>query len=231
MVLLKWLRQHWLPLLVHVGSLLPLAWLIWRASAGLFLVDPVQEITAVTGKTAFILLLLSLACTPISTIMGWTQVMRVRRALGIYAALYAGLHFLTFAGLDYRFDLHLLGPAIVDQPFVVVGFVAGLILLLLTITATRGWQKRLGKNWKRLHRLVYLAGILAVVHFLWLVKDPREPLRYGAALAFLLLLRVPWVRLAVSRARRKITAALRRLASLGHFPPREPHGEPPSAKP
>ena len=91
-----------------------------------------------------------------------------------------------------------------------VGTAAGLFLLSLTLTSTRGWQKRLGKNWKRLHRLAYLAGILAVVHFLWLVKDVREPLRYAALLALLLALRLPPVRRLVSRARQRLTAALRR---------------------
>ncbi len=158
------------------------------------LVDPIREITSLTGKTALILLVLSLACTPLATLFGFKQVLRVSRALGVYAALYVGLHFLVFVWLDYGLDLALIGRAILDQRYVLVGTATGLILLALTITSTRGWQKRLGKNWKRLHRLVYLAGILAVVHFLWLVKDAREPMRYAALLALLLALRLPPVR-------------------------------------
>jgi sulfoxide reductase heme-binding subunit YedZ len=103
--------------------------------------------------------------------------------------------------LDYGFDLALLVEAVFAQRYVVVGFVAGLILLALALTSTRGWQRRLGKNWKHLHRLVYLAGLLAVVHFAWLVKDIRVPLQYGAVLALLLALRLPRVRQTVSRAR------------------------------
>jgi sulfoxide reductase heme-binding subunit YedZ len=204
----QWLKAHWLQILTHVLALTPLAWLLWKYSQGLFLVDPIREITTVTGRVALILLVLSLACTPIATVFGFKQALRVRRALGLYAFLYAGLHFLVFVGLDYGFDLELLGQAIFDQRYVLAGFAAGLLLLLLALTSTRGWQKRLRKNWKRLHRLVYLAGILAVVHFLWLVKDIRVPLRYGAVLAVLLILRLPPIRRAVSHARYRLETLL-----------------------
>jgi sulfoxide reductase heme-binding subunit YedZ len=203
------LKVHWLQILVHVAALLPLAWLIWAYWRGLFIIDPVLEITTRTGKTALILLILSLACTPIRTIFGFKQVLRLRRALGLYAFLYAGLHFLTFIGLDYGFDLDLLGQAIFGQRYVLVGFAAGLLLLLLAITSTRGWQKRLGKNWKRLHRLAYLAAILAIVHFMWLVKDIREPLRYGAVVALLLIVRIPVIRRALNNVRRQLTTRLK----------------------
>ena len=198
---LNWLKRRWLRILVHTGALLPLAWAIWQYTQGLFLVDPVREITTLTGRTALILLMLSLACTPINTLLGFKQVLRVRRALGLYAFLYASLHFATFVGLDYGFDLKLLVEAVFAQRYVIVGFAGGLILLALALTSTRGWQKRLGKRWKRLHRLVYVAGILVVVHFAWLVKDIRVPLQYGAVLALLLVLRLPRVRKALSRGR------------------------------
>jgi sulfoxide reductase heme-binding subunit YedZ len=107
----------------------------------------------------------------------------------------------------------LIGPAISSQRFVLAGLAAGLLLLSLAITSTRGWQKRLGRNWKRLHRMVYLAGILVVTHFVWLSKDPREALRYGAVVSLLLLLRLPRVRRALSAARRRFGA--RRKSSAG----------------
>jgi sulfoxide reductase heme-binding subunit YedZ len=210
MVLLAKLKRNWWVVLVHAGALLPLAWTVWQYTQGLFLVDPVREITTRTGRTALILLILSLACTPLATLFGLRQVLRVRRALGLYAFLYASLHFATFVWLDYGFDLALLRQAIFDQRYVVVGFAAGLILLVLAATSTQGWQKRLGKNWKRLQRLVYLAGILAIVHFAWLVKDLREPLRFAAILAALLLLRLPPVRRAVSNARHRLKTRLSR---------------------
>jgi sulfoxide reductase heme-binding subunit YedZ len=185
-----------------------LAWLLWKYAQGAFLVDPIREMTTVTGRVALILLILSLACTPVATVLGFKQALRVRRALGVYAFMYAGAHFAIFVGLDYGFDLDLLGQAIFDQQYVLVGFSAGAILLALALTSTRGWQKRLRKNWKRLHRLVYVAGILAVVHFAWLLKDTRVPLRYGAVLALLLILRLPPVRRAVSRLRHRLSAHL-----------------------
>jgi len=113
------------------------------------------------------------------------------------------LHFLTFAGLDYGFDLRMLWEAVFYQQYVIVGFVAGLILLALAITSTQGWQRRLGKGWKRLQRLVYLANVLAVLHFVWLLKEPRQALPYVAAVAVLLALRVPVLARAVGRARRR----------------------------
>lgn len=190
-----------LRMLVHAAALAPLVLMLWQTARGQFLVDPVREITSRTGRTALLLLVLSLSCTPIATVTGLRQVLRVRRALGMYAFLYTGLHFLTFAGLDYGFDLSQLRQAIFDQRYVLAGVASGLLLAPLALTSTRGWQKRLGKNWKRLHRLVYLASIAAVVHFLWLGKDPREPLRYGAIVAVLLILRLPWVRTVLSRVR------------------------------
>jgi sulfoxide reductase heme-binding subunit YedZ len=205
------LHLHWLQIVVHVGALVPLAWILWAYWQGLFLVDPVREIETLTGRTAIVLLFLSLACTPILTVSGYKPVSRVRRALGLYSALYVGVHFLTFIGLDYGFDPSLIGQAIFEQRYVVVGFAAGLILLALTITATRRWQRRLGKNWKRLHRLVYLAGILATVHFLWLVKDIREPLRYAAVLALLLILRLPLLRRGISTARHHLKTQVQKM--------------------
>jgi sulfoxide reductase heme-binding subunit YedZ len=216
MVLLGWLRTRWLRLLVHIGALLPLAWTVWQYWQGMFLVDPVREITTRTGKTALILLVLTLLCTPLQTLFGFKEGLRARRTLGLYTFLYVSLHFATFVGLDYGFDLALLQEAIFAQRYVLAGFAAGLILLALAITSTRGWQRRLGRNWKRLHRLIYLAGVLAVVHFAWLVKDLREPLRYGLVVALLLVLRIPWVRRAVSRTRcwlkNRISPALEQLS-------------------
>jgi len=117
------------------------------------------------------------------------------------------LHFLTFAGLDYGFDLRMLWEAVFYQQYVIVGFVAGLILLALAITSTRGWQRRLGKWWKRVQRFVYLAGVLAVLHFAWLLKEPRRALPYVAAVAVLLVLRIPAIARMVGTVRRRFMKA------------------------
>lgn len=201
----KWLsKTNWLRILTHVGALLPLARLAWYYWQGKFIIDPIQETTTYTGRTALILLILSLACTPINILFGLRQIMRVRRALGLYAFMYIVLHFLTFVGWDYGFDLALLGPAIFEQRFVLAGFAAFLLLLPLAITSTQSWRKRLGKNWKRLQRLVYLVNALAILHFLWSVKDPREPLRYGVVVALLLAVRILAVKKTINNVQRQL---------------------------
>jgi sulfoxide reductase heme-binding subunit YedZ len=211
MALVRTLKANWLRILVHLAALAPLVLLVWQYATGAFLIDPVLQITTRTGRTALRLLVLSLAATPLALLTGWSRLRRVRRALGLYAFLYAALHGLTFVGLDYRFDLELLGPAIRDQRFVLAGMATFLLLLPLALTSTRDWQRRLGKGWRWLHRLAYAAGLLAVVHFAWLTKDLRVPLRYGALLAVLLVLRLPPVRRAIRRLREQVGAWWARL--------------------
>jgi sulfoxide reductase heme-binding subunit YedZ len=192
---MPYLKKHWLLILMHVLALLPLALLAWDFLQNQLTVNPIQEITHRTGYYALLLLVLSLACTPLNTILGLRQVVPLRRWLGLYAFLYASLHFLTYIGLDYGLNLGLIWQELAEKRYVVAGFAAFVLLIPLALTSTRGWMRRLGKNWKRLHRLVYVAAILAVMHFVWLVKsDITEPLLFGAVLALLLLLRVPAVR-------------------------------------
>lgn len=202
MVLVQKLKGSWLRIATHVGALLPLVLLAWAYVQDRLTVDPVREITLRTGRGALILLTLSLACTPAHTLLGRgqskpaqnlrQQVIRVRRPLGLYAFLHASLHLSTFVGLDYGFDLALIGEEILQKRFIQVGLLAFLILVPLAVTSTRGWRRRLGKNWRRLHRLVYVAALFAVLHFLWLVKaDLRRPLIYGTAIAVLLAARIP----------------------------------------
>ena len=202
MVLTRKLRDNWLRILTHIGALIPLALLVWDYWGGRLSVNPIQDITLRTGKAALVLLVLSLACTPINSVFGFKPALRVRRALGLYAFMYVGLHFLIFVGLDYGFDWFLIREAILEKRYALVGFGAFLILLPLALTSTKGWMKRLGRLWKRLHRFVYLAALLAVVHFVWLVKsDIREPLLFGAVVVLLLLLRIPRIRRSVSHVR------------------------------
>ena len=208
-VLLDRLRASGLRLAVHLAALLPLLWVLWNYWQGAFLIDPVREITTLTGRVALILLFLSLACTPAAAVFGLRQALGFRRMLGIYSFLYAATHFAVFSLLDYQFNIYLIIQAIFDQRYIVPGFAAGVLLLLLAITSTRGWQKRLGRSWKRVHRLTYLAAILAVTHFFWLVKDIRLPLRYAIVLAVLLILRIPWVGATISKARRRLAYALK----------------------
>jgi sulfoxide reductase heme-binding subunit YedZ len=194
-----------LQLLVHVAALIPLAWLIFDAATGGLSVNPIQDIEQRTGKYALVLLVLSLSCTPVNILTGWAPVLRWRRPLGLYAFGYAALHFLAFLGLDYAFNLRFIWADVANKRFIFVGLAALLILIPLALTSTRGWQKRLGKMWRALHRWVYLAGGLVVVHYVWAVKsDIREPLLWGAAIGAGLLVRTPPVRrwILAQRARR-----------------------------
>lgn len=188
-----WRRNYrWL---THAGALAPLAWMLWLAASGGLTVNPIQDLTLRTGKTALVLLLGSLACSPANLLLGWKWALKVRRTLGLYAFLYASLHVLIFVALDYGFDLGLILAAAVEKRFVWVGMLAFTILLLLAATSFDYWKVRLRKNWKRLHQMVYLAGGLVVVHYAWSVKaDIRVPLLYGALLAVLLALRLPVVK-------------------------------------
>jgi sulfoxide reductase heme-binding subunit YedZ len=192
-------------MLVHAGSLAPLAVLIWDAFTNNLTANPIQAATLRTGKTALVLLILSLAATPVNTILGFREALRVRRPLGLYAFFYASIHFLIFIGLDYTFDWSLIRNALFEKRYAVVGFAAFLILLPLALTSTQGWQRRLKKRWKSLHKLVYLAALLVIVHFVWLVKaDIREPLLYGALVGLLLLMRLPPIRRWVSQVRYRL---------------------------
>ncbi|MCL4504642.1 MAG: sulfoxide reductase heme-binding subunit YedZ [Chloroflexi bacterium] len=184
-----------LQLLAHIGAWIPLFVLLWDASHHQLTANPILEATHRTGTTALVLLVFSLACTPLNVLFGFRQAIKLRRPLGVYGLMYIGVHLFIFAVLDYGLDLDMIRDTVVEQRFVLVGLASFLMLLPLGVTSTRGWMKRLGKRWIKLHRLVYLAVPLAVVHYVWLVKaDIRVPLQYGAVVAILLFLRIPRVR-------------------------------------
>lgn len=192
-----YVRKNWFWWVVTLAALAPMGWLAWRALTNSLGVDPVNTVNNVSGRAAMIVLFFSLACTPLNTIFGFRRALTVRRSLGLIAFAYASLHLLNFVGLDYGFDWNLIvQDAVLDKPYILAGSLALLLLALLAITSTRGWMRRLGRNWKRLHRLVYAAGVLVVLHFLWQAKAAErwEPLMYGGVLAALLLVRVPAVR-------------------------------------
>jgi sulfoxide reductase heme-binding subunit YedZ len=199
-MVLEKVKARWLQILVHLGALLPLVLLGLGYTQGWLGFDPIRELELRTGRYGLILLILSLACTPIKVVLGFGRVMRVRRALGLYAFLYTCLHLLVFVGLDYGFDFGLIWPALLEKRFALVGLATFLLLLPLAVTSTRGWMRRLGKNWRRLHRLAYLAAILDVVHFVWVVKqgNPR-PLPFAVVLALLLIVRIPPIRNAINK--------------------------------
>jgi sulfoxide reductase heme-binding subunit YedZ len=184
----------WVEIAGHVAALIPLGWLLYDFWTDNLTVNPIQDITFRTGTPALFLLVATLAITPLST-LGWREIVPLRRWFGLYAFVYASLHFLTFAVLDYGLDPARLVEAIGEKRFALVGFLAFCIMIPLAVTSTDGWQKRLGRRWKLVHRATYVAVGLAVVHYVWLVKaDIRVPLIYGAVAAGLMVLRVPALR-------------------------------------
>ena len=204
---------------VHVGSLIPLARLVWDAYTRHLTANPIQAITQRTGYTALVLLALTLACTPLNAVLGQRWAVPPRRTLGLYAFFYASLHVATFT-TDYYFlvepalRLKVLAQQLVEKNYIVAGVGAFLLLIPLAITSTKGWQRRLGKRWRLLHRALYVAAPLAVTHFLWNAKggaDRNEPLVFGALVAVLLLLRLPPVRRATYRWRTRPPARSRTL--------------------
>ena len=179
--------------LAHALALLPLLLLVQGVLADTLGADPVAALTHATGEWALRLLLLGLALTPLRRLTGQAWPIRFRRLVGLYAFFYACLHLAVFLVLDLGGYWTQIFEDIVKRPYITVGFAAWLLLLPLAVTSTRGWMKRLGRRWAQLHRLVYLVGVLAVLHFLWLVKsDLREPLVYAGILAMLLGLRLWW---------------------------------------
>jgi sulfoxide reductase heme-binding subunit YedZ len=176
--------------LVFLLALVPLA----RLLLGVFVYpewlgpNPAEFITRATGDWALRLLLLALAVTPLRRLTGWAWIARLRRMLGQYAFFYVVIHFASYVSFDHVFDVGAIFADVVKRPFITVGFVSLLLLLPLAATSTNGMVRRLGvRRWNALHRLVYLIGPLAVLHFWWMVKrDLTEPVIYALVLAFLL---------------------------------------------
>ena len=175
--------------------------------------DPKQALLHETGQTALIILLITLSITPMRRIFGVNRIQRVRRMLGVWVFAYALAHLTIYLG----FDQLCFSPAgcqwadiwqdILKRRFIFVGQLAFLCLLLLAITSTAGWQRRLKKNWTRLHRIVYVAAAAGVIHFIWIQKsDIGEPLKFAFVLAGLMLIRIYWtVTKRLRRADRAVT--------------------------
>lgn len=196
--------RRWLQVLVHVGALAPLAILTWMYWQGQLGPVPVAAVTRRLGRYALVLLLLSLVPTVVRMVTGVGAAVRYRRTLGLYAFLYAALHVLAFAGLDYGFNLSLLATVVLESRREVVGLAALLILALLAVTSIRSLMRQMGRYWKPIHRLVYAAGALVVLHYVWNYKELRGwPVAAGAALLLLLVARLPPVASFLERRRRQ----------------------------
>ncbi len=172
-------------------ALIPAAALVAGAFSNGLGANPIETITHTTGDWTLRLLLATLAVTPLRRLTGWSSLIAYRRTLGLLAFTYATLHLLTYVVLDHFFDWNAIVDDVAKRLFVTAGLTAFLCLLPLAITSTRGWIRRLGRRWRRLHRLVYAAAVAGVVHYWWLVKaDVRKPLLYASALGALLGVRL-----------------------------------------
>lgn len=201
----------WLQVVIHILGWLPLAWIPYDYFAGRLSVNPIQDIEQRLGHIAVYFLIASLACTPLNTLFGWREPLKRRRTLGLYCFMVASLHVLTFTGLDYGFNLQLIGGIVLKKPYAIVGLATFILLLPLAVTSSRWWIKKLGRKWINLHRLVYLAGVLDILHYAWAKKgnlftlsgDILQPLFWGLLLLLLLALRLTPVRRWASGLRQK----------------------------
>lgn len=191
--MLRWLRAA-----VWIGCVVPLAWLGWRVAHADLGANPVQTLEYFTGRWSLRLLLITLSMTPLRLALGRPEPIQLRRLLGLWAYSYMCLHFSIYLTFDLKFSPAQLLQDLSKRPFITAGFACWLLLLPLAITSTRGWQRRLGRRWKILHRAIYFAASAAVLHYWWGVKkDETWPLFYLCVLVLLLAWRWPvrrWAR-------------------------------------
>jgi len=181
------MKTSFLKIAAFGACLIPFGQLLYNGYQGDLGANPIETITRFTGSWTLIFLLITLGVTPLRKLTGWTDLIKFRRMLGLFAFFYALLHFSTFLVLDHFFDFDRIAKDILKRPYVTVGFTGFVLMIPLAVTSTAKMIRRLGKRWQQLHRLVYLVGIAGVIHFYWLVKsDIRRPAQYGAVLALLL---------------------------------------------
>lgn len=191
------LTAQCLQLCVHLFALLPLLWLFYAIPEGLLGGDPVKELTHFLGLGALRLLILSLLITPIVKSFKLGPLIKLRRPLGLWCFTWASLHFGVWMWLDLAFMWGLIGEELIKRTYIIVGFIAWLILLALAITSLPLLMRKMGKRWRQLHRGVYWVAVLACLHFYWSVKSGWvEPAVYAAITLVLLWPRkrnmVPW---------------------------------------
>lgn len=192
---------------IHLGAWIPLLLIVFDFFNGNLTVNPIQDIEQRTGRLAILWVMLSLSCTPLANIFGWKELIKRRRTVGLYAFMMAAIHVSIFLGLDFGLNWKLIWQEIIEKRFIFVGAAAFIGLSLLAATSFTYWQKKLKKNWKRLHRLVYLIGPLVVIHYAWAKKgdifslqgDIVRPLIYAVVVTILLVFRIKPVKLALKK--------------------------------
>ena len=185
---------------VFAAALIPAAALAYGLYALLYggdlnalTANPGDYLTDQTGTWALAFLVITLTVTPIRRFTGWNQIVKLRRMLGLFSFFYATLHLSTWVVFIHFFDVHFMIEDVVMRRFITMGMLTYTILFALAVTSNKFALRKLGRRWQTLHRLVYVAGITAVIHFWWLVKqDVTEPRRWAFAVAGLLGLRAWW---------------------------------------
>ena len=177
--------------MIFFMALIPFIWLLLKVFQNDLGPDPAQALSIETGEWTLRFLLLTLAITPFRQIFRVAEIARLRRMIGLFAFFYASIHFLSWMAFILAFRWLAIAEELVERPYITVGFLAYVILFLLGVTSTNSMVRRLGKNWKRLHKFVYAASILAIVHLLWILRtDVTEAVIYGVLLVILLGYRI-----------------------------------------
>ncbi|MFC2063970.1 sulfite oxidase heme-binding subunit YedZ [Chloroflexota bacterium] len=206
-----------LQVIIFIGAWLPLIRIIYLYFNGGLGVNPIQDLEQRTGRIAITLLVISLAATPLNILTGWREISKRNRALGLYAFMYANIHVITFLWLDYGFDLGQILGILVEKYYIIFGTLTFLILLSLALTSFDSSKRWLKKNWKKLHKLVYYAGILVVIHYALAKKgdifslqgDVVRPFVYGIIVILLLLMRYKPIRSFIQTQRKKIVSTIK----------------------
>ena len=195
-----------LQIAMHIYAWSALVILIFQFFTNNLTANPIQALEQRTGRHAITLLVLSLACTPLNTLFKWSELLKRRRALGLYAFMYATIHVLIFISLDYGIAWSTIVQTVFEKPYILVGATGFLLLVPLAFTSFDIWKKRLGKTWKRLHQLTYLIAPLIVLHYAWSKKgdffalqgEIIRPLIYGLIVILFLMMRISPVRKALA---------------------------------
>jgi sulfoxide reductase heme-binding subunit YedZ len=182
---------------IFLLALLPLGRLIWLGNAQDLGANPIEFITRSMGTWTLVFLCLSLAMTPARMLTGWTGFIRLRRMLGLFCFFYATVHFLIWLWLDHNFSLAAMWQDVLERPYITFGFIAFVLLIPLALTSNHWAQRKLGRRWSQLHRLIYAIAVLAILHYWWhkAGKSDYETVSiYLGIIVVLLLLRLPFIR-------------------------------------
>lgn len=187
---------------IHVYAWSAILWILIEILTDSFSINPIQELEQRTGRHAITLLLITLLCSPVNAIFKWSEPLKRRRTLGLYAFMYVVIHLLIFVNVDYGLAWSRIAQTIFEKPYIIFGFIAFLLLVPLAMTSFDIWKIRLGKNWKKLHRIIYIIAPIAVYHYALSKKgdifslsgDIQRPLIYALVLAIFLLLRISFIK-------------------------------------